>query len=56
MTKVWTVPVIEVDGELGFELPDDVMEQLDLSSGDEIIWEKYNDNSWIFRKKDDDRT
>lgn len=52
--KAWTVPVIDVDGELGFELPDEVIEQLDLSPGDTIIWEQYNDNSWILRKKEDD--
>lgn len=50
--KAWTVPIINVDGELGFELPDEVIEQLDLSPGDIIIWEQYGEGSWIFRKRD----
>lgn len=52
--KTWTIPVVDVgDGELGFELPDDVMDQLNLSVGDTIIWEE-TDNGWSLRKKDND--
>lgn len=50
--KAWTVPIIDVDEELGFELPDEVIEQLDLSPGDIIIWEQYGKDSWILRKRD----
>ena len=52
--KAWTVPIIDVDGELGFELPDEVIDQLDLSPGDIIIWEQYGEDSWILRKREDD--
>lgn len=52
--KTWTIPVVDVgDGELGFELPDDVMDQLNLSVGDTIIWEQ-TDSGWSLRKKDND--
>lgn len=52
--KSWNIPVIDTgDGELGFELPDDVMDQLNLSVGDTIIWEQ-TDNGWSLRKKDND--
>jgi len=52
--KTWTIPVVDAgDGELGFELPDDIMDQLNLSVGDTIIWEE-TDNGWSLRKKDND--
>jgi hypothetical protein len=52
--KTWTIPVVDAgDGELGFELPDDVMDQLNLSVGDVIIWEETA-NGWSLRKKDND--
>lgn len=54
LKKAWTVPVVNVDGELGFELPDDVMTQLDLSVGDTIIWVDRGDGSWELRKKQDE--
>lgn len=54
INKAWTAEVFELDGELGFELPNNILEQLDLSPGDTIVWEEYNDNSWILRKREDD--
>ena len=36
----WVVPVIEIDGELGFEIPDVLMEHLQLKPGDILAWEK----------------
>lgn len=36
LTNSYRVPVIEVEGELGLEFPDDLMEVLDLSVGDVI--------------------
>jgi hypothetical protein len=51
--KAWTVPVIDVDGELGFELPDEVIDQLGLSPGDIIIWEQYNKDSWVLKKREE---
>lgn len=48
--KSWVVKVIDVDGELGFELPDEVIEMLDLSPGDTIVWDQLDDNSWALRK------
>lgn len=36
----WIVPVIEIDGELGFEIPDVLMDHLELKVGDVLAWEK----------------
>lgn len=36
----WIVPVIEIDGELGFEIPDVLMDYLGLKVGDVLAWEK----------------
>ena len=36
----WIVPVIEIDGELGFEIPDVLMEHLQLKPGDILSWEQ----------------
>ena len=49
---VYNIPVIEVeDGELGFELPDELLEHLDLKTGDTIIWEE-TDIGWLLKKDD----
>jgi len=53
--KYWGIPVVDVgDGELGFEFPDEIMDQLNLSVGDIIIWEE-TETGWFLRKKEDDR-
>ena len=36
----WVVPVIEYDGELGFEIPDVLMDYLDLKVGDVFLGNK----------------
>ena len=36
----WIVPVIEIDGELGFEIPDVLMDHLELKAGDILAWEQ----------------
>lgn len=52
---LYSVTVIELeDGELGFELPDDLMAHLNLETGDTLIWEQ-TDIGWSLRK-DNDRT
>lgn len=51
LTPAWTVPIIEdEDGELYFELPDTILEQLNLCPGDTIIWEQHDKDTWILRK------
>lgn len=52
--KAWTVPIVDVDGELGFELPDEIIDQLDLVPGDTIIWEEQDNGGWLLRKKGND--
>jgi len=52
-SMLYTVPVIELDdGELGFELPDDLLTHLDLKPGDTLIWEQ-TDIGWSLRKDND---
>ena len=43
-------PIIEVDGELCIEFPDELMETLDLSGGDVLQWEQLNSNEWKITK------
>lgn len=47
----WLVPVIEIEGELGFEIPDVLMDYLGLEAGDILAWEK-TDNGFALRKVD----
>lgn len=49
--KSWIIPVVDVDGELGFELPDEILDQLSLSFGDTIIWENTGPGVWTLRKE-----
>lgn len=51
-SRMYTMPVIDVDGELGFELPDELMEILNLKPGDEILWIEDN-GAWRLLKKVD---
>lgn len=50
-TDKWLVPVIEIEGELGFEIPDVLMQTLELAPGDVLAWEK-SDNGFYLRKVD----
>tara|TARA_Y100000389_G_scaffold83008_1_gene79569 strand:- start:218 stop:382 length:165 start_codon:yes stop_codon:yes gene_type:complete len=52
MDKIWNVPIVDTgDGELGFEIPDEIMDKLDLSVGDTIIWEETEIGGWKLTKK-----
>lgn len=52
MNKIWNVPIVDTgDGELGFEIPDEIMDKLDLSVGDTIIWEETEIGGWKLTKK-----
>lgn len=49
---IYNVPVIELeDGELGFELPDAILEELQLQPGDTILWTEQEDGSWLLTKE-----
>lgn len=43
-------PVIEVDGELCLEFPDDLMDALDLEVGDVLVWEPRPNGEWVIKK------
>lgn len=43
-------PVIEVDGELCLEFPDNLMDALDLSVGDVLSWEPQPMGTWVLKK------
>lgn len=44
-------PIVEVeDGELAFELPDEILEALDLKIGDSLFWEPRIDGTFVLRK------
>jgi len=45
----YVVPVIEIEGELGFEIPDDLMEKLELKPGDALAWEE-TDRGYLLSK------
>ncbi len=50
--KKWILPV-EVDmasGEYYFQLPDDLLQQVNWNEGDELQWEDNGDNSFLLRK------
>jgi hypothetical protein len=42
-TQVYRTTVLEVDGELAFEFPDDLAEKLNLQKGDNFDWLFYDD-------------
>lgn len=52
LTKAYVATIIDIDGELGFEIPDELLTMLDLKPGDDIIWEQRDEHSWMLRKKD----
>jgi hypothetical protein len=43
-------PVVDADGELCFEVPDELMEALDLSVGDVLVWEPRQNGEWCLKK------
>jgi hypothetical protein len=52
MSKVYTVPVIEIDeNDLGIELPDELMKDMGWEAGDTIVWTENGDSSWTLTVK-----
>ena len=43
-------PVIEVDGELCLEFPDDLMDALDLAVGNVLSWEPSSNGTFVIKK------
>ena len=38
--RVYTCPVIEFEGELAVEFPDELLDELGWGEGDELVWEQ----------------
>lgn len=50
--EIYNIPVVKLeDGELGFELPDNVLNKLNLKDGDTLLWTEQKDGSWILKKQ-----
>jgi bifunctional DNA-binding transcriptional regulator/antitoxin component of YhaV-PrlF toxin-antitoxin module len=50
MDKKYTLQVQEdSEGQLYFEFPEEVMQELGWSEGDELLWEE-TDGGWIIKK------
>lgn len=43
-------PVVEEDGELCLEFPDDLMEALDLQVGTVLVWEPLPGGEWSIKR------
>jgi len=50
-TKTLTVQEDPLTGDLFIELPEDILQAVDLQEGDDIVWEPVGENSWALRKK-----
>ena len=49
----WEVPITtDSDGELIIQFPDDMMEELNWSEGDELIWQQLDDGTWSLKKRE----
>lgn len=49
--KGFLIKVVDVEGELAMEFPDDLMDTMNLKIGDTLLWVEDN-NSWRILKKD----
>lgn len=47
----YTVPVIEVEGELALDFPDELLEDMNWEAGDVLTWVKRNSTVWELSKK-----
>lgn len=48
----WTVPIIEFEGDLAVEFPDELMEAAGWKVGDVMTWIDNKDGTWTIVKKD----
>lgn len=51
-TNTWTVPIIEYEGDLAVEFPDELMEAAGWKVGDTMTWIDNKDGTWTIVKKD----
>lgn len=50
MSKTHTVEIIKIDGDLGFEIPEEICEELGLEQGDKMEWVSSDDGSFFLKK------
>jgi hypothetical protein len=48
----WTVPIIEFEGDLAVEFPDELMEAAGWKVGDVMTWTDNKDGTWSITKKE----
>lgn len=48
----WTVPIIEFEGDLAVEFPDELMEAAGWKVGDTMTWIDNKDGTWTIVKRD----
>ena len=53
VNKKWTAEVVEIDGEMALDLPDDLLKSMGWEVGDTLRWEKVGE-AWILSKVEDD--
>ena len=53
VNKKWTAEVVEIDGEMALDLPDDLLKTMGWEVGDTLRWEKVGE-AWILSKVEDD--
>lgn len=54
---VYTTYVVEQDGELAVEFPDEMMDNLNLQVGDKLTWNRidvFGKEGWVLVKEDVD--
>lgn len=49
MSKQWVMEVIEMDGELALDFPDELLKEMNWQIGDTLQWTQ-GDNGWILSK------
>jgi len=49
MKTSWIAEIVEIDGELALDLPDDLLETMGWKVGDTLRWEQVGE-TWILSK------
>lgn len=50
---IYTAPIqTDSDGELMLVFPEEMMEELNWSEGDELIWKQLDNGSWSLTKRE----
>lgn len=44
--------VIDIDGELGLDIPDELLDNIGWQVGDVLVWNENEDGTWTLTKKE----